>query len=146
MLQGDLYPSRSRTGGPVCMLITIWANLFYSKFHACLTLCNPVDCSPPGPSVQGILQARILERGAPLAVQWLRVRLLRQGTWIQSRAGKSLHAAGQALRLHTPSLCPATREAPAMRSHAPHRVAPARRNGRTWRRPSAAISKFFFFN
>ena len=28
----------------------------------CLTLCDPVDCSPPGPSVLGILQARILER------------------------------------------------------------------------------------
>ena len=28
----------------------------------CPTLCDPVDCSPPGPSVLGILQARILER------------------------------------------------------------------------------------
>ena len=27
----------------------------------CLTLCNPTDCSPPGSSVHGILQARILE-------------------------------------------------------------------------------------
>jgi len=27
----------------------------------CLTLCHPVDCSPPGSSVHGILQARILE-------------------------------------------------------------------------------------
>ena len=27
----------------------------------CLTLCNPVDGSPPGPSVPEILQARILE-------------------------------------------------------------------------------------
>ena len=27
----------------------------------CLTLCNPSDCSPPGSSVHGILQARILE-------------------------------------------------------------------------------------
>ena len=27
----------------------------------CLTLCNPVDCSPLGSSVHGILQARILE-------------------------------------------------------------------------------------
>ena len=27
----------------------------------CWTLCNPMDCSPPGFSVQGILQARILE-------------------------------------------------------------------------------------
>ena len=26
-----------------------------------LTLCDPMDSSPPGPSVQGILQARILE-------------------------------------------------------------------------------------
>ena len=27
----------------------------------CLTLCNSTDCSPPGSSVHGILQARILE-------------------------------------------------------------------------------------
>ena len=27
----------------------------------CLTLCNPIDSSPPGSSVPGILQARILE-------------------------------------------------------------------------------------
>ena len=29
-----------------------------------LTLCDPVDCSPPGSSVHGILQARMLERVA----------------------------------------------------------------------------------
>ena len=29
--------------------------------QSCLTLCNPMDCSPPGSSVCGILQARILE-------------------------------------------------------------------------------------
>ena len=29
----------------------------------CPTLCNPVDCSPPGSSVHGILQVRILEWG-----------------------------------------------------------------------------------
>ena len=29
--------------------------------QACLTLCDPVDCSPPGFSVHGILQARVLE-------------------------------------------------------------------------------------
>ena len=27
----------------------------------CLTLCDPVDCSPPGFSVHEVLQARILE-------------------------------------------------------------------------------------
>ena len=26
-----------------------------------LTLCDPMDCSPPGSSVHGIFQARILE-------------------------------------------------------------------------------------
>ena len=29
--------------------------------QSCLTLCNPMNCSPPGSSVCGILQARILE-------------------------------------------------------------------------------------
>ena len=29
--------------------------------HSCLTLCDPTDGSPPGSSVPGILQARILE-------------------------------------------------------------------------------------
>jgi len=27
----------------------------------CLTLCDPVDCTVPGSSVHGLLQARILE-------------------------------------------------------------------------------------
>ena len=30
----------------------------------CLILCNPMDCSPPGSSVHGIFQARILKRVA----------------------------------------------------------------------------------
>ena len=32
-----------------------------SVTQSCLTLCDPMDCSPPGSSVRGILQARILE-------------------------------------------------------------------------------------
>ena len=35
----------------VCVLVT----------QLCLALCHPTDCSPPGSSVHGILQARILE-------------------------------------------------------------------------------------
>ena len=31
------------------------------SFQLCLTLCDPLGCSPPGSSVCGILQARILE-------------------------------------------------------------------------------------
>ena len=29
--------------------------------QSCLTLSNPMDCSPPGSSVHGIFQARVLE-------------------------------------------------------------------------------------
>ena len=35
----------------------------------CLTLCDPMDCSPPGSSVHGILQARILG-GLPSPLPW----------------------------------------------------------------------------
>ena len=34
-----------------------------------LTLCNPMDCSPPGSSVHGIFQARILEQGCHFLCQ-----------------------------------------------------------------------------
>ena len=36
---------------------------------SCLTLCNPMYCSPPGSSVHGILQARILEWVAVVAMR-----------------------------------------------------------------------------
>ena len=32
--------------------------------QSCLTLSDPMDCSPPGFSVHGIFQARVLEWGA----------------------------------------------------------------------------------
>ena len=48
--------------------------------QSCTTLCNPVDCSPPGSSVHGILQARILQwvaisfpRGSSRPRAWTRV-------------------------------------------------------------------------
>ena len=34
---------------------------FSSVTQSCLTLCDPMDCSPLGSSVRGISQARILE-------------------------------------------------------------------------------------
>ena len=52
----------------------------------CLTLHNPIDCSPPGSSVHGILQARILEwvtipffRGSSQLRDWTQV------SWIAGR-------------------------------------------------------------
>ena len=34
--------------------------------QSCLTFCDHMNCSPPGSSAHGILQARILEWGAIL--------------------------------------------------------------------------------
>ena len=43
---------------------TIWATRVCTHTllvaQSCPTLCNPMDCSPPGSTVHGILQARIL--------------------------------------------------------------------------------------
>ena len=38
------------------------ARVCAKSLQSCLTLCDPVDCSPLGPSIHGILQARFLER------------------------------------------------------------------------------------
>ena len=41
--------------------IWVWAYVHTQLLQFCPTLCNPMGCSPPGSSVHGILQARILE-------------------------------------------------------------------------------------
>ena len=43
------------------------------SLQSCLTVCDPMDYSPPGPSVPGILQARILE--------WVAVPSSRGSSW-----------------------------------------------------------------
>ena len=41
-----------------------------AKLHQlCPTLCDPIDGSPPGSAVLGILQARVLEWGAMMLKQ-----------------------------------------------------------------------------
>ena len=56
----------------VCMLVT----------QSCLTLCNPMDCSLPGFSVHGILQARMLEWVAmPFSRGIFLIQGLNPGLW-----------------------------------------------------------------
>ena len=43
------------------LLETYWSFKVSEVAQSCPTLCDPMDCSPPGFSVHGILQARILE-------------------------------------------------------------------------------------
>ena len=45
-----------------CVLLAMKVSEWVSEVaQSCLTLCDPMDCSLPGSSVHGILQARILE-------------------------------------------------------------------------------------
>ena len=48
--------------------------------QSCPTLSNPIDCSPPGSSVHGIFQARVLEWGA-IAFSEVFLRKLNISLW-----------------------------------------------------------------
>ena len=48
---------------------------------SCLTLCDPIDGSPPGSPVSGILQARILE--------WAAIPFSRGSSWPRYQTGVS---------------------------------------------------------
>ena len=54
--------------------------------QSCLTLCNPTNCSPPGSSVHGILQAIILE-WVVTSFSWGSSRP-RDWTWVSCIAGR----------------------------------------------------------
>ena len=45
--------------------------------QSCPTLCDPMDCSPPGSSVHGILQAKILE--------WVAIPFSRVSSWCRDQ-------------------------------------------------------------
>ena len=47
--------------GTSCNKISAAAAAAAKSLQSCLTLCDPIDGSPPGSPVPGILQARMLE-------------------------------------------------------------------------------------
>ena len=65
--------------------------------QSCPTLCDPMDCSLPGSSIHGILQATVLE--------WVAISCSRGSSWPRDRTQVS-HIAGRHFNLW------ATREAP----------------------------------
>ena len=69
-----------------CIYIYIYSVVKMSVAQSCPTLCNPMDYSPSGSSVHGILQARILEWVAILFSR--RCSQFRDQTWISSIAGR----------------------------------------------------------
>ena len=78
-----------------------WVSEWVSEVaQSCPTLCDPVECSPPGSSVHGTLQARILE--------WVAISFSRGSSQPRDRTQVS-RIAGRCFNLW------ATREAPVNR-------------------------------
>ena len=61
----------------VCMFIKVEVKVLVAQL--CLTLCDPMDCSPPGSSAHGILQARVLE--------WVAIPFSRGSSQPRDRSG-----------------------------------------------------------
>ena len=59
------------------------------------TLCDPMDCSPPGSSLQGILQTRILE--------WVAMPSCKLSSWPRDQIHVSLYLPALAVRFFTAS-------------------------------------------
>ena len=88
-LPGDFHGQRSLAGYSPCghkeSDTTEHTSMKQNKMHhhhhmkklvtqSCTTLCGPMDCSPPGFSVHGILQGRILK--------WVAISFSQEKTWV----------------------------------------------------------------
>ena len=60
-----------------CTTWKAWIYTVSSVAQSCQTLCKPMDCSMPGFSVHGILQARILK--------WVAMPSSRGSSWLRDR-------------------------------------------------------------
>ena len=79
------------------LIYSSWSEVKWSEVaQSCPTLCYPMDCSPPGSSIRGIHQARILE--------WVAISFSRGSSQPRDRTQVS-HIAGRCFNLW------ATREA-----------------------------------
>ena len=63
-INGVVAPNRRETLRGIKRNRASWILAACMCAESCLTLCDPVGCSPPGFSVHGIFQARTLERAA----------------------------------------------------------------------------------
>ena len=65
---------------PLCIMCE---SMRATLLQSCPTLCDLMDCSPPGSSVHGILQARILE--------WVAISSSRGSSWSNLHLSRLLH-------------------------------------------------------
>ena len=68
----------------VCVCVCVCSHTHAKSLQSCPTLCDPMVCSPPGSSVHGILQARILE--------WVTMRSSRRSSWPRDPVAPALQA------------------------------------------------------
>ena len=59
-----LHPGKKVSSSPVLLCTLSFVAAAAKSLQSCPTLCDPIDRSPPGSPVPGILQARTLERAA----------------------------------------------------------------------------------
>ena len=67
----------------LCVCLCFWCHIQEGDREvapSCLTLCDPVDCSPPGSSVHGVSQARTLE--------WVTISFSRDWTQVSRTVGR----------------------------------------------------------
>ena len=62
--------------------------------QSCPTLSHPMDCSPPGSSIHGVFQARVLEWGA--------IAFSASPDWVHSKALPLSHSGGRQMRSWQP--------------------------------------------
>ena len=81
-----LFPDAGLPSGGTQKALLVWTSSklcdrdcsgFQRKKEKSLSLCDPMDCSPPGSSVGGIFQARVLE--------WVSVSFSRGSSWPRDR-------------------------------------------------------------
>ena len=81
--------------------------------QSCLTLCHPVDCSPPGSSVHGISQARnplewvaiSFSGGSSQPRDWIRVSWIGMQVLSPCATWEALHLCTEGARLYCIILC-----------------------------------------
>ena len=75
-------PGKNAGGGCHFLLQSMKVKSESEVAESCLTLSDPMDCGPPGYSVHGIFQARVLEWGAiAFSVKKLNPSLLSTIQW-----------------------------------------------------------------
>ena len=83
---------------PYFVLLLYFSDTAGKSLQSCPTLCNPIDGSPPGSPVPGILQARTLE--------WVAISFSNAGKWKPLPNAGNLHAGKWSRSVMSDSLWP----------------------------------------